>query len=403
MNKYTLLLVFQVLSLFVFSQDDKTVTLVVSGQGKTQDEARQNALRGAIEQAFGTFISSKTEILNDNLIKDEIVSIANGNIQKFDIVNETLLPNNMYVSTLNTTVSIGKLTTFCQSKGITSEFKGGLFAMNIALQELNEKNELKALDDLYKLMIQIIPQCVDYKIVSTDPVLENNEWTIPINIEYSFNQNYKILVDQVYRFAKSISLGKAEIESYIKLNKNIYRIKFDAPNDTSTYHFRNKNTVDRILSIPYTFFKFCISNTNYDNGLEKLNYFDVIDKFGSVELESKYVMCELIHPSEKSNNDELNLFFDKRWISGFKTRSKIKKNNDGKYQISLADPRYPSLIDKNWFRNDFSEPTMNVNFYDWLIEMKLFNIQNTVKVFFKEKRNLEEIKKITEYKVVINQ
>ena len=46
-----------------FAQEDKTVTLTVSGQGQTQDEAKQNALRNAIEQAFGTFISSNTEIL----------------------------------------------------------------------------------------------------------------------------------------------------------------------------------------------------------------------------------------------------------------------------------------------------------------------------------------------------
>ena len=52
-------------SLLVFTQHaaqaqeaDKTVTLVVNGQGKTPDEAKQNALRSAIEQAFGAFISS---------------------------------------------------------------------------------------------------------------------------------------------------------------------------------------------------------------------------------------------------------------------------------------------------------------------------------------------------------
>ena len=36
---------------------DKTVTLTVSGTGKTLEEARLNALRSAIEQAFGAFIS----------------------------------------------------------------------------------------------------------------------------------------------------------------------------------------------------------------------------------------------------------------------------------------------------------------------------------------------------------
>ena len=38
---------------FVNAQDaDKTVTITVSGSGKTQDAAKQSALRSAIEQAF---------------------------------------------------------------------------------------------------------------------------------------------------------------------------------------------------------------------------------------------------------------------------------------------------------------------------------------------------------------
>ena len=63
--------------------ESKVAILTVSGSGKTQEEAKQNALRNAIEQAFGTFISSNTQILNDNLVKDEIVSVSNGNIQEY--------------------------------------------------------------------------------------------------------------------------------------------------------------------------------------------------------------------------------------------------------------------------------------------------------------------------------
>ena len=59
------------------SSSNKTTTIVVTGQGKTKYEAQQNALRNAIEQAFGAFISSKTEVLNDSLVKDEIVSVSN--------------------------------------------------------------------------------------------------------------------------------------------------------------------------------------------------------------------------------------------------------------------------------------------------------------------------------------
>jgi len=134
-----------VVTVFIFSQqsihaqEDKTVSLTVSGTGKTIEEAKTNALRSAIEQAFGAYISSKTEILNDNLVKDEIVSVANGNIQKFEIVSQVEIPNNGYAMTLNATVSISKLTSFAQSKGVSIEIKGGLFAANIIQQELNER------------------------------------------------------------------------------------------------------------------------------------------------------------------------------------------------------------------------------------------------------------------------
>ena len=57
MKKIILLLgIITLLANVSFAQENKTVTLTVSGQGQTQDEAKQNALRNAIEQAFGTFI-----------------------------------------------------------------------------------------------------------------------------------------------------------------------------------------------------------------------------------------------------------------------------------------------------------------------------------------------------------
>lgn len=50
--------------------------------------------------------------------------------------------------TLNATVSISKLTSFAQSKGVSIEINGGLFAANIIQQELNEKAELIALQNI---------------------------------------------------------------------------------------------------------------------------------------------------------------------------------------------------------------------------------------------------------------
>ena len=51
------------------------MTLVVYGTAESEDEAIKIALRSAIEQAFGTFVSANTEVLNDELVKDEIATM----------------------------------------------------------------------------------------------------------------------------------------------------------------------------------------------------------------------------------------------------------------------------------------------------------------------------------------
>lgn len=71
--KISLVLFSFIVSTFLYAQEsDKVVSITVTGSGKTQDEAKQSALRSAIEQAFGAFISSKTEMLNDKVVTDQI-------------------------------------------------------------------------------------------------------------------------------------------------------------------------------------------------------------------------------------------------------------------------------------------------------------------------------------------
>ena len=41
------------------SAQDNTIRLTVSGEGATKEEATANALRSAIEHAFGTFVSAE--------------------------------------------------------------------------------------------------------------------------------------------------------------------------------------------------------------------------------------------------------------------------------------------------------------------------------------------------------
>ncbi|MBQ5984955.1 MAG: hypothetical protein IJL56_08275 [Bacteroidales bacterium] len=150
----------------ILQAQPKEVSLIVTGEGATKEEATNNALRSAVEQAFGVFVSANTEILNDELIKDEIATISSGNIKSFkEISYNDNLGNNLKSITLNTVVSIGKLIEYSKSHGSKAEFSGAVFGANLRLREqksINEpiilKNLLRGLTrhgDLFNATIQI--------------------------------------------------------------------------------------------------------------------------------------------------------------------------------------------------------------------------------------------------------
>lgn len=208
-------------------QINRTVTLVASGQGKTKEEARQQALRSAIELAFGTFISSKSEILNDNLVKDEIISIANGNIQKFDIISEVELPSVGYATSLKATVSVTNLTSFVESKGVAVEFKGGILAVNIKQQILNEQNEIKSMQNIANTCKRILDLSCDFEIIRGQPKQksnDNNIWAVPISINVRFNKNIEKFNQYLINSIIGLSMSLEEVNQYNQLGKQTYKI-----------------------------------------------------------------------------------------------------------------------------------------------------------------------------------
>ena len=214
----------------VFSQEDKTVTLTVSAQGETISEAKQNALRDAIEQAFGAFISSNTEILNDELIKDEIVSVSNGNIQDYEVIYEAQMPSGANAVSIRATVSVNKLSAFVESKGVEVEFKGGLLAVNVKQQILNEKNEVKTIENIMRVSEEILDKSYDYEIIRGAPkqakasANSSNGWIVPLQIDVKFNENIEQFRDYFYNSVSALSMSESEIQKYQDLGKPTFTI-----------------------------------------------------------------------------------------------------------------------------------------------------------------------------------
>jgi len=249
-----------------YSQAVKEVILTEIGQGKTKDAAKYSALRNALEKAFGTFISSKTTIFKDELVKDEIVSLSSGNIQNYELLSETQMPDGSYTSVVKATVSIGKLTSFCESKGITVEFKGGLFAANIKIMELNELNERYVIDNLIKVTDEILSKSFDFTVEADEPIKDYNNWNVKLVVHARSNKNFNNLKPIIKNVIDNINLNYDQIGSIKSKNIEVFNIKID----NKIYYFRSYTTTYKLKTlfekrIPFYATKFSISNglSNY--------------------------------------------------------------------------------------------------------------------------------------------
>lgn len=223
------------------------VELVASADGPTKEEATHTALRSAIEQAFGTFVSSNTAILDDEMVKDEIVTVSSGNIKSYKVLSETQADSRWLVS-VQAVVSVSNLIEFAKAKGSEAELAGGLFMANIRMQELYKKNEATAMANLAKQMQMLFPSCFDYDVKVDEPEQLRKERAS----DEDFNQPYYVLklrvsvkATKTAKDAYNLFWNTVKTLSTSETTGNRIRLSDDTQNgggNYPTYYLRNNPT-----------------------------------------------------------------------------------------------------------------------------------------------------------------
>jgi len=284
---YGYIILFFFFNSVVYGQTD-IIDVTTSGVGISKDEATKNALRNALESSFGAFISSKTEIVNDEIVNDEITSISTGNIVSYEIVSSLVEENNHFV-TVNSQVSLVKFSEYIQSRGYDVSFNGKSFVMNMKLQKFNMESEEDVLNDVLEVFFQKFKSGIDFKIKISEDIkiaeivdgwdgfrlgLSNEQksleeakqskifefrrmepmfsvgikkdievYKVNAKITCSFNQNsfeaYEYLISSI----KSISMKPNELSNFEKVNRDYYSLPFNFLENNSVYRNLIKNEV----------------------------------------------------------------------------------------------------------------------------------------------------------------
>ena len=198
----------------VFAQGVEEVSLVVSGEGATKEEATTVALRSAIEQAFGCFVSANTMILNDELVKDEIVTVASGNIKSYEELNVMPVDSDKVSVSLRAVVAVGKLISYAQSKGSSCELAGAVLSQERRLLQLNITNTKLALQHLLIMINEYVYHNTlgDYKLSIEKTLLSGyvSGW-----IDVVKNENGKALEQMISNYIAALSIDE-ETVSHLK-------------------------------------------------------------------------------------------------------------------------------------------------------------------------------------------
>ena len=189
MKRKLLLLVALIACVGIYAQSVDEVTLVVNGSGSTKEDAVHTALRGAIEQAFGVFVSANTSIVNDELVKDEIATVTSGNVKSFTELESAMLPNGNFAVTLQAVVSTQKLAAYAKSKGSSCEFAGATFGANLKLLKLNQINTEKAFENLMVQLESLAPYIFDYNLELGQPTQNGDSGELPLTLKIISNEN----------------------------------------------------------------------------------------------------------------------------------------------------------------------------------------------------------------------
>ena len=265
--KYFYLIIFS-FSISVYSQNPDEIQLQTNGYGANENEAIMDALRMAVENAYGVFINTSTTIINDQLIEDEIKSLGKGNIIDYTIISQSKI-NNTYSVNLKSTVSLSKMMEFGKNSGQEINFNGGLFARNLKLQELYEKNEYSIIKNFIRELNQIYKTVFDYSITYTNPVLgSSGRYKVDIQVNTHVNYNSKN-IEKILRDLKFISMDLEDAIAYEKINKPVFPIIISINENENLYLIlRSELSRDYFLANYSDITRFYMKNFVFSDGLK---------------------------------------------------------------------------------------------------------------------------------------
>lgn len=218
------------------------------GEGMNFETAKNEALRNSLEMVIGTFIKTSTEIENNKVLTDQVLSMSSGVIQSYKIISK-LENNESWQVVVESMISVNNTVKYIESispSGSEVEIKGGVFAINQKLKEFARENEWKIINDVAGELHNIFQKSFDYILLSKEPQNFNNNYKIENIISVYANQNINQAANLIVETLESISLSSEELKNYQEENHKYYTLTLKHVNILHVFHLREVKSIELI-------------------------------------------------------------------------------------------------------------------------------------------------------------
>ena len=236
--------------------------ITVTGNGKTCTDAKNDALRNAINNAYGSLIYSSTEITNEKLISDDINMLTSGNILKYLDIESCTEINNQWTIKLKVTVSQTELAKFIEGKGKSIAISGIMLKQKTEQEVSAKKSETKIIKNILSQLESLIANPFDYEISHGKvSIIDAKYCDLPIEINVKTNNNYYNSYLKLSTEMEKISINQTDQNFRSETLKDTnYSIEINS----KLYFLRNKESIELLKSF-------------YSKLLLKLDDYKVVD------------------------------------------------------------------------------------------------------------------------------
>lgn len=160
----------------------------VTGEGRTFEEAKQNAFSNAIEYAVGAVVVSETQVQNKRLVKDDILKHSSGYIDDYKVISRVDESNRvtvvMDVKVKNSIISERITNVKTSSNQLQGERMGETYSSFMQTKETGDRLLKKVLDDFPKKALNVEQREVEYLVnINRQPVIAVH-YTVRYNHKY---------------------------------------------------------------------------------------------------------------------------------------------------------------------------------------------------------------------------